>query len=110
MKILRTGLIVALAVEVTTAVVGLAGLFSGIKTPGPVYYLLFPGGILGWLLIWGDNFSNSAGERLGMIAISMATNALAGLIFGAGVAAIWRVGKKLRISNQQIHSIAAKRG
>lgn len=92
MKMLKTGLVVALAVAVATSVVGFACLFGGIKTLGPADYLMFPGGILGWLIFWGDNFSNSAGERLGMIAISMATNALAGFILGAGIATIWRVG------------------
>jgi hypothetical protein len=100
MKILKTGLIFALAVEVATAIVGFACLFGGIKTLGPIDYLMFPGGVLGWLLIWGDNFSNSAGERLGEIAISMATNAVAGFILGVVLAAACRLGNKLRTSNQ----------
>ena len=115
MRIMSTGLIVALALEVITAFLGLAYLFGGVRTLGcPIDYvggiLMFPGGILGWLLVWGDNFSNTAAQRLGMIAISMATNLFAGFILGVGIAMVWRIGKKMRKSNQQVQPIAGKPG
>ena len=94
MRVLRTGLSVALVVDAVTALVGCACLFGGIKTLGPVDYVLYPGGTLGWLWIWGDTYSNSVGERLGVIGISMAANALAGFILGVFGAAIWKAGRR----------------
>jgi hypothetical protein len=82
-----------------TAFVGVMCLFLGIGSLGIIDYLMFPGAIIGWTCIWGDNFNNSAAERMTEIGISLATNGAAGFIMGIFAGTVLRLRKKKRVDN-----------
>ena len=93
MKKIRPGMIGLVSAILVTAVAG--GLLA-IGRKDPIIIVLWPGAMLGWAFMFGDNI-RSFHDVAGVITvISLVTNGIAGLIIGACMGFLRRVWKHQR--------------
>ena len=93
MKKIRPGMIGLVSAILVTAVAG--GLWA-IGWEDPIFIVLWPGAMLGWAFVFGDNI-RSFHDVPGVITlISLVTNGIAGLIIGACIGFVGSVWKHQR--------------
>ena len=86
---------------IAAALTGLAGGFWAVGWKWAICVLLYPGMLLGWAFVFGDNIS-SLDEVTGTITmISLVTNTIGGFILGALVGAVVRMVRKPKIRGEQ---------
>jgi hypothetical protein len=77
-----------MAVALVITALAAAGWAAGFR--GIVEIVLLPGGLIGWVCVYGDN-TNSPEEVMGtIISISLIVNAILGLLIGACLGEIQR--------------------
>jgi hypothetical protein len=89
----RTALITALIFIGLTLLVGIAYLL-GASGFGGLEYLMYSGIMIGYFRIWGDAYSNSIGEHMIQIGISLAINGAVGFVVGLCLHPLLRLRRK----------------
>ena len=84
----KYGIITALIFAVAAIIPSCFYLITGINGPRVIHYLMRPGILLGWLLIWGDG---NGRQPIIEVAITILTYAILGFILGVAAGGISRL-------------------